>query len=274
MAYKLNNVYVEDWLTIFPNVEAVDLVVTSPPYYNARKYGKAWDYFKSPKDWYEFCISMLMTLSFVLKDTGVIWWNTGSGYKDGRKMTVIYKLILALEADESLFLIEDFPWLKTSYLPKAFQNRPPAAYEHNLVFGRDPKLVQFYRDAVRTSYAESSLKRMKYPINKMQATEDGEFPERKMVTPHPDGKVPPNYLILNKDNTKRDHPAPMAHGLANWAIRAYSREDDLVLDPMCGIGTTLVEAKKLGRNYLGFDINEAYVDEARKVLEDVSSSNS
>ncbi|WEB38575.1 site-specific DNA-methyltransferase [Streptomyces yunnanensis] len=49
------------------------------------------------------------------------------------------------------------------------------------------------------------------------------------------------------------HPAKMHPGIAAHAIATYSRPGDLVLDPMCGIGTTLVEALRLGRNALGIE---------------------
>ncbi|MGW3956993.1 TRM11 family SAM-dependent methyltransferase [Streptomyces sp. NPDC004752] len=49
------------------------------------------------------------------------------------------------------------------------------------------------------------------------------------------------------------HPAKMLPRIAAHAITAYTRPGDLVLDPMCGIGTTLVEAIHLGRNALGIE---------------------
>ncbi|MFE3186846.1 TRM11 family SAM-dependent methyltransferase [Streptomyces violascens] len=47
------------------------------------------------------------------------------------------------------------------------------------------------------------------------------------------------------------HPAKMLPQIAAHAIRTYTKPGDLVLDPMCGIGTTLVEAVYLGRHALG-----------------------
>jgi modification methylase len=50
------------------------------------------------------------------------------------------------------------------------------------------------------------------------------------------------------------HPAKMLPAIARQAIAAYSHPGDLVLDPMCGIGTTLVEAIHLGRNAIGVEL--------------------
>jgi modification methylase len=54
------------------------------------------------------------------------------------------------------------------------------------------------------------------------------------------------------------HPAKMLPELARCAITAYSQPGDLVLDPMCGIGTTLVEAAHLGRRAIGIELEERW----------------
>jgi modification methylase len=50
------------------------------------------------------------------------------------------------------------------------------------------------------------------------------------------------------------HPAKMLPAVARQAIAAYSQPGDLILDPMCGIGTTLVEAIHLGRDAIGIEL--------------------
>ncbi|WP_436847135.1 TRM11 family SAM-dependent methyltransferase [Streptomyces buecherae] len=59
------------------------------------------------------------------------------------------------------------------------------------------------------------------------------------------------------------HPAKMLPKIAAHAIGAYSRPGDLVLDPMCGIGTTLAEALHLGRNALGVEYEPRWATLAR-----------
>jgi SAM-dependent methyltransferase len=59
------------------------------------------------------------------------------------------------------------------------------------------------------------------------------------------------------------HPAKMLPAIARHAITAYSQPGDLVLDPMCGIGTTLVEAVHLGRDAVGVELEPRWVDLAR-----------
>src|SRR5919201_2033770 len=54
------------------------------------------------------------------------------------------------------------------------------------------------------------------------------------------------------------HPAKMLPGIAATAIARYTEPGDLVADPMCGIGTTLVEAVHLGRDGLGVEYEERW----------------
>ncbi len=56
----------------------------------------------------------------------------------------------------------------------------------------------------------------------------------------------------------RTHPAKMLPALAQHAITAYTSPGDLVLDPMCGAGTTLVEAVHAGRDAIGVDIEPRF----------------
>ncbi|MBF6215778.1 site-specific DNA-methyltransferase [Nocardia puris] len=59
------------------------------------------------------------------------------------------------------------------------------------------------------------------------------------------------------------HPAKMLPAIAAHAIEAYTQPGDLVLDPMCGIGTTLVEALHRGRRAVGIEYETRWADLAR-----------
>ncbi|MGZ4692248.1 MAG: DNA methyltransferase [Acidimicrobiales bacterium] len=65
------------------------------------------------------------------------------------------------------------------------------------------------------------------------------------------------------------HPAPFPIELVERLIHLYTYEDDLVVDPFMGSGTTLVGAAKLGRRYAGCDLDAGYVDVARGRVEAV-----
>jgi DNA modification methylase len=56
-----------------------------------------------------------------------------------------------------------------------------------------------------------------------------------------------------------DHPAMFPVSLAEQLVLTFSREEDLVCDPFMGSGSSLVAAKRLGRDFCGFDVNKRYV---------------
>jgi site-specific DNA-methyltransferase (adenine-specific) len=60
------------------------------------------------------------------------------------------------------------------------------------------------------------------------------------------------------------HPAPFPETLVRNCVSLSTEEGDLVLDPFAGSGTTLAVANQLGRNFLGFDIDEKYVEMAKE----------
>jgi site-specific DNA-methyltransferase (adenine-specific) len=62
---------------------------------------------------------------------------------------------------------------------------------------------------------------------------------------------------------KIGHPAPFPVELPHRLINLYSYEDDVVLDPFCGSGTTCIAAIQNNRNYIGYDINQDYIDLAQ-----------
>ncbi len=69
------------------------------------------------------------------------------------------------------------------------------------------------------------------------------------------------------DADRADHPAVFPEALARDHILSWSNAGDVVLDPMCGSGTTAKMSKVLGRRYIGMDISQKYVDLANRRLE-------
>ena len=112
----------------------------------------------------------------------------------------------------------------------------------------------FNADAVRVPYAESSLERIKYPAKSSTVIGGTEIQLQE------GGKIPPSvwndiqqaYRYRN-ENTGYPTQKPLA--LYERIIRASSNLGDIVLDPFCGCGTTLVAAEWLGRQWVGMDIS-------------------
>lgn len=63
----------------------------------------------------------------------------------------------------------------------------------------------------------------------------------------------------------RRHPTQKPVALMRWCIEKFPKAD-LILDPFCGVGSTLVAAKQLGRRFIGFEIEQRYVDIANERL--------
>jgi site-specific DNA-methyltransferase (adenine-specific) len=73
--------------------------------------------------------------------------------------------------------------------------------------------------------------------------------------------------------TRIGHPAPFPVELPYRAIKLYSFKGDVVLDPFMGSGTTAVAALKAGRHYVGYELNEKYIQIAQKRIQEFHDKN-
>ncbi|KKN89660.1 hypothetical protein LCGC14_0235060 [marine sediment metagenome] len=83
------------------------------------------------------------------------------------------------------------------------------------------------------------------------------------------GGYVPNYwhgMTPNQANKSHGHPSEKPLVAVSVLVDALSDSGDIILDPFCGSGTTCVAAKKLGRRYIGIDIEQKYCDIARDRL--------
>ena len=77
-----------------------------------------------------------------------------------------------------------------------------------------------------------------------------------------------NSFASNEVAMKNGHPCPKPIGWMVWAVNRSSFPGDIILDPFCGSGTTCVAAKKLGRRWIGIEIDEKYCEIARNRVRD------
>lgn len=73
------------------------------------------------------------------------------------------------------------------------------------------------------------------------------------------------------ENLYKGHPASFPERISNYFIQSFTEKGDLVMDPFMGAGTTALSAKRLGRDYIGFEINEKYVALANERLKKVGT---
>ena len=119
----------------------------------------------------------------------------------------------------------------------------------------------FNADAIRQPYAESSRAREGYVANASKVA-DG------TVQLDSRGKFPESWIYIPplKGNSREyvGYPTQKPLALLERIIKASSNEDDLVLDPFCGCGTTIDAAKRLQRHWVGIDISSFAIDLIRE----------
>ena len=81
---------------------------------------------------------------------------------------------------------------------------------------------------------------------------------------HPDGRNMRAVWSINTASLKEAHFATFSEALIEPMVLAGCPKGGIVLDPFFGAGTTGVVAKKLGRNYLGIELNPEYIKIAEK----------
>jgi len=83
--------------------------------------------------------------------------------------------------------------------------------------------------------------------------------------PNPDTVI----IKANTNASKYGHPCAKSLKLFEWLLLKLSNEDELVVDPFCGSGTTAIACKKLRRSFIGIDINKEYVEMSKMRLYNV-----
>ena len=73
-----------------------------------------------------------------------------------------------------------------------------------------------------------------------------------------------DYFKATPESHKNGHPCPKPLEWAMWLISRATKENDLILDPFIGSGTTAVACKRLKRNYIGIELSKEYCEIARQ----------
>lgn len=126
----------------------------------------------------------------------------------------------------------------------------------------------FDPDPVRTEYAESTRERFSHTINNVRGGRD--FGGQEL---NPLGKYPEDVIYVSieapSSNARTGYPTQKPAGLIEKLVLASSRPGDLVLDCFIGSGTTAAVAQKLGRRWIGCDINKGAIQTTAKRLQGV-----
>ena len=238
---------------------SVDLVVTSPPYADQRKQ----TYGGIPADQYvEWFMPIAMELKRVLKPKGTFILNIKERVVAGERHTYVLELILAMRKQGWLWT-EEMIWHKKNCYPGKWPNRFRDAWERLLQFNLR-KDFTMYQDAVMVptgDWAKARLKNLSETDRKRDESKVGSGFGKKIENWIGRSMAyPTNVMHSATECGNKRHSAAFPESLPEWFINLFTREEDCVLDPFMGSGTTIHVAERMGRNAVGIEISREYYD--------------
>jgi DNA modification methylase len=190
---------------------------------------------------------------------------TPEGLKAKDLIGIPWRTAFALQAD-GWYLRSDIIWAKPNPLPESVIDRPTKAHEYLFLLSKSERY--FYNsDAIKEKAVTAGNRNLGFMPDRAHAM--GREPSGNEAT---GGRDKIRGEMRNSRSVWTIQPVayPGAHfatfprELARRCILAGSKPGDLVIDPFAGSGTTGVEARELGRRYLGGDINPTYVELSRQ----------
>ena len=227
--------------------KSIDLIFADPPYNlqlrdtlyrpdqtTVEAVTNDWDKFETYQAYDKFCLLWLQQCKRVLKDGGALW-VIGSYHNILRLGNSIQNL--------GFWILNDIIWHKTNPMPNFRGTRFTNAHE--------------------TLLWCTTSRKAKYTFNYQNLKELNEGKQMRS-----DWHIPicAGKERLRESNNQRSHPTQKPEALIYRILLASSKKGDLILDPFLGSGTTAVVAKKLQRNYIGFEQNMEYINLANKRL--------
>jgi site-specific DNA-methyltransferase (adenine-specific) len=255
-----------DVMKNIPN-NSIDLTLTSPPYDSLRSYNnkitdkKFDDHFSFP------FVEMATELYRITKDGGLVVWIVNDQVIDGGESGNSFRQ--ALKFQEIGFKIYDTMIYHKNGAAYHETGRYDQVFEYMFVLlkGKRPNTVNLIKDKPNKwfnskTFGTPSSRQKDGSVKKMkEGFTVGEYGTRYNVW----------YIVNSKgfggDKLSYNHPASFPESLAEDHILSWSNEGDVILDPMCGSGTSLKMAKLNNRNFIGIDINEEYVNLSKQRIE-------
>ncbi|ABK77151.1 DNA modification methylase [Cenarchaeum symbiosum A] len=245
-----NRIYCGDAAAVLAKLGdgSVDLAVTSPPYDNLRDYqGYSFDF-----------DGICSQLYRVLRKGGVLVWVVGDRIAGGRSLTSFRQ---GLAFQDLGFSMHDIMIYRKKNTPFMRSNAYTNCYEFMFVLSKGrPRVFRPIMEKTKRSGMEMLVHNKKSDgINKKTLAE---LKPEKTRTNIWDYAVGLGGTTCDRFAFK--HPAMFPEKLAQDHILSWSKPGDLVLDPMCGSGTTCKMAAANGRDYIGIEISKEYAAIARR----------
>ena len=200
----------------------------------------------------------------------VVW----DGIKAKDMIGIPWMLAFALRAD-GWYLRSDIIWNKTNGLPENVKDRPTKSYEHIFLLTKSPR---YYYDAEAIAEPLQLCSIARYERGRSDHTKYKGFNGNQSINEKRERGQECNKLTRNRrdvwnlsTNSYRmdGHFAMFPERLVEPCILAGCPVGGVVLDPFFGSGTTGAVAKRLGRQYIGIDLNPAYCRAAEDRIREI-----
>lgn len=238
---------------------SVDLVFTSPPYYNLRDYMTG-DQQLGNEETVELFIKNLVTVFMecarVMKPTASLFINIMDSHKDRVLLNVPGKLKQAL-MDKGLLLVSEIIWVKNNSLPISGK-RPQPCYEVIYHFAKTLD-YKYYRSWISDHEFEGMMTRG--DLGKSARLKNF-FDYRNQIVQTNSANNAKLKNFFKSLGYELNHSATMPFEVPNVGVLSTTEVGDVVLDPFNGLGTTGMAAISQGRYYIGVDNNIDYIQQA------------
>ena len=246
--------------------ESVNMVMTSPPYWNLRDYGVDGQLGREETAgaFVQNLADVFDEVKRVLRPDGSLWLNLGDTYDDKDLQQIPARVALELQ-DRGWILRNRVTWAKPNPMPQSVKDRLNDTTEAVFHFVKE-RDYWYDLDAIREPHADSTHERDKYGSRTNDEWVKGQD-DNHNASGHsgmnPVGKNPGDVFEVTTKPFPEAHFAVYPPELCEKPIKATCPPDGVVLDPFAGAGTTLLKAKELGREYVGIELNPEYADMAR-----------
>lgn len=262
---KLNQIHIQDCIAGMQGLEAgsIDLAFADPPFNIGYEYDQYEDRLES-EQYLDWCSLWLTEVVRLLKPDGTFWLAIGDEYAAELKVMMQRELGLTCRS-----------WVIWYYtFGVNCKNKFSRSHAHLFHMVKDPK--QFTFNADDPSIRIPSARQLVY--GDKRANPKGRLPDDTWILRPQD--IPDSFQAdedtwyfprINGTFKERQgwHGCQMPEQLLGRIIRACSHPEEVVLDPFSGSGTTLAVAKKLNRQFVGFELSEEYGTRAQQRLADI-----
>lgn len=232
---------------------SVDLTVTSPPYDNLRNYNGNNDSWN--RNVWEAIIGELYR---VTKDGGVVVWIIGDATVKGSETGTSFKQALYFK-DIGFNIHDTMIWSKGS-CPFPDKTRYYQSFEYMFIFSKGKIKTYHPIEDRKNKWARTNVHGTLRQADGSLVRPSGMKTKRKIK----DFGVRFNLWEQSPERkNKTNHPAPFPIRLVQDHIVSWSNEDDTILDPFMGSGTTGVACKSLNRNFIGIELDDEYFEIAK-----------